>query len=304
MRTEIHMEIYIAEGSGFCFGVKSAIEKSLKTAEEDGSSYTLGELIHNSEMVERLESQNVHVVGSLEDSPSHRVVIRSHGVPPGIYEKAEKIGVAIVDATCPFVKKIHRIVKDRYDNGYSIIIAGSADHPEVIGINGYCENSALIVSNIDEAREKAGPFMESSGRVCIVAQTTISVSFWEKLVDVIMSVSDELKVNRGIEVETEFHNTVCAATKERQKNTEELSGKVDMMIVIGGKNSSNTQKLYDISRKNCKNTIYIQSSRDLVMKDLKNCGKIGVTAGASTPDWVINEVIAKLINEGGVIIYG
>ena len=274
-------EIIRAENSGFCFGVKQAIEKTEHQIDSSQGKkiYTCGPLIHNQFVIDQLTRQGVGIIYQPEEAQRGDVVIvRSHGETKDFFDRAEERGLEVVDATCPFVKKIHQLVLEAHLQGKRVVIIGDKDHPEVKGINGWCENTALIVNSKEEAAE-----IEGSG-LFLVCQTTIK----KELMDDIISVID------AKEIRMEINNTICHATKERQESCQQLSKKVDAMIIVGGKNSSNTRKLYEISKKNCNNSFFIENIKDLPLKQLRKCNKIGVAAGASTPECVIKEVIANM----------
>lgn len=276
------MQIEIAKELGFCYGVKSAVDISLKNRNSSENVYTLGELIHNKDAIKYLEDNNIYAVDTPNKAKNSTLIIRSHGVAKDVYEEIKKYDINLVDATCPYVKKIHKIVDKYYKNGYKIFIVGSKNHAEVIGINGWCDNTATIIedSNIK--------LVNNSQKAIVVAQTTITLELFNRAVEKIAKYVDDLII----------HNTICSATTRRQDAAKELSKRVDMMIVIGGKNSSNTKKLYQICKENCKNAIHIERSDEINVTDFKKYDKIGITAGASTPDWVINQVIDKIENEG------
>lgn len=279
------MEIYLADKSGFCFGVKRAVNEALRTkAEYDKRIYTLGPLIHNNDVVNYLKEKDIFPI-ELEDIDSlgagDVIIIRSHGIPLKTKKILEDKGIVIIDATCPFVSNIQRIVKKYYDLGYQIVIVGDKAHPEVIGINGWCEDSAIVTK---DGAELAGKTV----KLCVVAQTTEKQSNWEKVFNVIVKSCKEFY----------GYNTICKATSERQQSASELSKNVEMMVVIGGKNSSNTTKLFEICSENCKNTIHVENSKEIPYELInKNIESIGVTAGASTPDWIIKEAISKMSEE-------
>ncbi|MBU3159212.1 4-hydroxy-3-methylbut-2-enyl diphosphate reductase [Clostridium frigoris] len=276
-------KITLADSAGFCFGVKRAVDKALEIKEKyNRKIYTLGPLIHNKDVVNFLKENLIYPIElkeitSLEDNDT--IIIRSHGVSEETLNILKKTNLNIVDATCPYVANIHKKVKKYYDLGYHIIIVGDKNHPEVIGINGWCNNSAVILKNgidIDTTVNK----------VCVVAQTTEMQSTWENVLTKIIKIGKEIVA----------FNTICSATEVRQKSAEELSKNVDAMVVIGGFNSSNTTKLYEICKKNCKDTIHVENILDISDEFIKNenVKTIGVTAGASTPDWIIKEAILKM----------
>lgn len=279
------MKIFIAKNAGFCFGVKEAIDKTLNYVKESNKKiYTYGPLIHNTQVIKYLKDLGVHSIENLEEAKNSIIIIRSHGVPLDFYDKANKYNINIVDATCPFVRKVQKIAREYYKKGYQIIIVGNANHPEVIGINGWCNNKSYIIENENQV-EKILKF----DKICAVAQTTLTLEKWNKVVNKLSEKTNEFR---------EF-NTICLATKERQEACADIAKKVEAMIVIGGYHSSNTQKLYDISKKYCKDTIHIEEAKELPLNQYKGLSKVGITAGASTPDWIIKDVIKKLENKGG-----
>jgi (E)-4-hydroxy-3-methyl-but-2-enyl pyrophosphate reductase len=276
-------KITLADSAGFCFGVKRAVDTALNMKEKYNSEiYTLGPLIHNNDVVNFLKENSILPVeldniSSLKENDT--IIIRSHGVSEEALNILKKNKLNIIDATCPYVENIHNKVKKYYDLGYNIIIVGDKDHPEVIGINGWCNDSAVIVKSGLELRN-------IPNKVCVVSQTTETQIAWEDVLTKIVKKSNEIIA----------FNTICSATQVRQKSAEELSAKVDAMLVIGGFNSSNTTKLYEICKKNCENTVHVENLLGIpeeFIKD-KNIKTIGVTAGASTPDFVIKEAILKM----------
>lgn len=283
------MNIYVADKSGFCFGVKKAIDIAKENA-KNGSIYTLGPLIHNNQVIEKLKEIGITPIDSINQVENGKVIVRSHGVPLSIYKEAQLKNIEIIDATCPYVRKVQKLAEKYYSEGYQIVILGDRNHPEIIGINGWCNNSAIIIHSHEELDKIKG--LDS---LCIICQTTFS----HKEYDIIIN---ELDLDNSL-----VFNTICSATSERQEACLELAKTVDIMFVIGGKHSSNTKKLYSICLSECSCTYHIETIEDLYKIDFKNCSnseKIGVTAGASTPDWIIYEVIDKLENEGEVIING
>ena len=283
------MNIVLAKSAGFCFGVKRAVEMVYKEAEKTGIPiYTFGPIIHNEEVVNDLEKKGVIVVNSLDELkqlPKGTVIIRSHGVEKRIYDEIRQAGFEIVDATCPFVLKIHRLVEQHSKDGEHIIIIGNESHPEVEGIKGWSvkENTTVIGSE-EEARNFQ---LNSSKKVCIVSQTTFNYNKFQELVEIIKEKGYDIIVL----------NTICNATEERQTEAAKIAGEVDAMIVIGGKTSSNTQKLFEICKKECANTYYIQTIKDLDLTRLKSTDNVGITAGASTPNNIIEEVQKNVRNE-------
>ena len=275
-------KVTLADNAGFCFGVQRAVEEAIKIQNQYNKKiYTLGPLIHNNDVVNYLESHNIFAI-SFEDALKLKegevIVIRSHGVSEEVLVSLEKIGLIVINATCPYVKNIQKKVNRYSKEGCGIVILGDENHPEVIGINGWCNNKAYIT--------KDGEFNSSlPNKLCVVSQTTEKEENWNKTIANLEKQEKELLT----------FNTICSATTERQSSADKLSKEVDLMIVVGGKNSSNTTKLYQISKKNCKNTIHIENASELPEDIFKNNNfkSIGVTAGASTPDWIIREVIEK-----------
>ena len=275
------MEITVAKSAGFCFGVQRAVDSVYKELEENsGKIYTFGPIIHNEQVVEDLNKRGIEVIDTVEQLKKIKegtVVIRSHGVAKEIYDILEQQKLKMVDATCTFVKKIHNIVLDESNNGKTIIIIGNDNHPEVEGIKGWV-NGEVIVINKEEKIEKLS--LPEQTKACIVSQTTFNHNKFKYLVEIIRKKGYDITVV----------NTICNATHVRQVEAQKISSKVDGMIVIGGKNSSNTQKLYDICRNECENTFYVQTVKDLNLHELKSLKSIGITAGASTPKNIIEEV--------------
>ena len=282
------MEIIRADHSGFCFGVEKAIDKTFERidrAKKDcRTTYTCGNLIHNRAVTERVESMGVKMISSLDEAKEGDVVIvRSHGEPKEFYDKADAKGIELIDTTCVFVTKIHKLVLSAHREGRPIIIVGSANHQEVKATNGWCDYAGIILENKEEADRYVRNF-NSDKIPLIVCQTTIK----RELLDSILGVFDKASLKY------EIKNTICNATRDRQESCAQLAKKVDVMVVIGDPNSSNSKKLYEIAKKYCKNALFIQDISDLELKELGNYNKIGVTAGASTPEWIIKEVIASM----------
>ncbi len=276
------MKVIVAKTAGFCFGVKRAVDtvyEQIEKKEVVRPIYTCGPIIHNEEVVQDLSRRGVEVLSEEElgDASGGTVVLRSHGVGQKVCERLTERGFHLVDATCPFVKKIHRTVREESEKGRTIIIIGNAEHPEVKGIQGWCREKAYVVETPEEASKLT---LLAGTKVCIVSQTTFNYNKFQLLVEIISKKSyDSIVVN-----------TICSATHERQAEARQLASKVDVMLVIGGKHSSNTQKLYEICRKECNSTYYIQTVRDLNPKWLEGKRSVGITAGASTPNHIIEEV--------------
>ena len=281
------MKVTLAKSAGFCFGVKRAVEMVYKEAETGKKVYTLGPIIHNEQVVQDLEQKGVRVIDTpeeLSEAEDATVIIRSHGISADVYHQLEDKKVRIVDATCPFVSKIHRIVEKKYQEGSCIVIVGNANHPEVEGINGWCNGAATVIGSVSEAENYS---QEPARKLCVVAQTTFKYKKFKDIVDIFSKKSYDIDVM----------NTICNATEERQTEAAAIAGDSDAMIVIGGKHSSNTQKLYEICKNVCPDTHFIQTLDDLDLKQFQSFRSVGITAGASTPNTIIKEVQSYVRNE-------
>lgn len=273
------MKIEVATHAGFCYGVERAINITNEANTNEDKIYTYGPLIHNAQVVEKLESEGIKAIDEVGEACDGKLIVRSHGAPESVFIEAKEQKIDVIDATCPFVKKIQDKVRSYYDNGYGIIIVGDKKHPEVVGINGWCNNSALIVNSLEDADN-----IKDNGPTCMVVQTTFRYEIYEEILQLAQSRIEDLVA----------FNTICAATSKRQSAALDLAGRVDAMIVIGGKHSSNTVKLAQICQRVCKKTYHIQTYLDLRVTELEKCDSIGITAGASTPNWIIDEIINKL----------
>jgi ribosomal protein S1/(E)-4-hydroxy-3-methyl-but-2-enyl pyrophosphate reductase len=274
--------IVLAEKAGFCFGVNRAVKLAFETCRENPeNTCAFGELIHNRQVTEKLNELSVRYVRNVDElQMGDNVVIRAHGIGKDVYAAISQKGAVIHDATCPDVKRIHKLVNEKHKEGFRIIIVGDKQHPEVIGISGWCDNKAYIVSEISEVHEL--PDMEED--ICVVAQTTMKPEKYEEIFSFIKK-----KFANAVKFDT-----ICRATEKRQQEADEISRSSDVMIVIGGSNSSNTQKLFEICSANCPLTYKIETVQDLPALDIKNFNTIGITAGASTPDWVVKEVFETM----------
>lgn len=282
------MNVILADKAGFCFGVKRALDTTINTKENlKGKIYTLGPLIHNNDVVNLLKDKGIEPI-SIQDvdklNKDDTIIIRSHGVPLQTINYLKDKGLNVINTTCPHVANIQIKAKKYYEEGYKIVIVGDENHPEVIGINGWCNNSAIIskdganINNLDK-------------KVCVLCQTTEKQENWEKVLTILIKNSREILA----------FNTICNATQVRQQSAKNYLKKWISMIVIGGKNSSNTTKLYEICKSNCKNTIHVENAKEIPEHIYKNSNIIGVTAGASTPDWIIKEAINKMNNNDSII---
>ena len=271
-------EVILAKSAGFCFGVQRAMDTVYAEADKK-NVYTYGPIIHNTEVVNELESKGVKAVNDISEIPEPEkstVIIRSHGVSKAVYESIKNSGAKIVDATCPFVLKIHKIVKDASAEGDQIVIIGNEKHPEVEGIMGWSETPVHVVDTVEKAEKLK---LDKSKNVRVVSQTTFNYKKFQDIVEKIPKTRYDIFVL----------NTICNATQERQVEAKEIASQVDVMLVIGGKNSSNTQKLYEICRRECNKTYYIQTLDDLNPECISSACNVGITAGASTPNNIIEE---------------
>lgn len=274
------MKVTLAKTAGFCFGVKRAIDMVYEAIPGELPVYTYGPIIHNEEVVKDLEEKGVSVVDSLEELnqlPMGKIIIRSHGISRAEYDIIKNSGFEIIDATCPFVKKIHKNVDEKSRAGYEIVITGNDGHPEVEGIKGWCNEKFYVAEDIKTAQKYS---ISGQKKVLIVSQTTFNYKKFKDIVEIISK--------KGYDILA--LNTICNATEERQTEAGELAADSDAMIVIGGKQSSNTQKLYEICKDECDDTYYIQTLVDLDLDKLRSFRSVGITAGASTPNNIIKEV--------------
>ena len=258
------MEIVLGKTAGFCYGVKNAVSNTEERLKEHKKLSCLGELVHNGEVIRRLENLGLKVIDDLKDS-SDKLIIRAHGITKEIYKQAKEMNIELFDYTCPKVLKIHDIASEYADKGYFIFLIGGKNHPESIGTMSFCGNQSYLIETDKFSIEKFEYFIE--------------------------------KIKRKLpeDVELEIKNTICNATKIRQEETENISKVVDCMIIIGGKNSSNTRKLYDISKKNCDNTFIIETKDEIEKQQVCHFDRVGIMAGASTPRESIDEVIKKIV---------
>lgn len=286
------MEIIVGKTAGFCYGVRRAVEGSEKELETNKNQkvYCLGELVHNKQVVLDLEEKGldfIEEINEVKESDS-KVIIRAHGVSKNVYEKAENQNIKLIDYTCPNVLKIHKIAEEYQKEGYYIFLTGTENHPEIIGTISYCgEHFSLITDekDINNAIEELNK--SNIKKLLLISQTTYSIKKFENIVKIL-----ERKVNKDVELL--IKNTICLATEQRQKETKKISQNVDAMIIIGGKNSSNTKKLYELAKENCKNTICIETKDEIKMEQIEHFNKIGIMAGASTPQKSIEDVINVL----------
>ncbi len=274
------MEIIIAKNSGLCYGVKRALNIARETRQKKtGDVYTLGDLIHNPQVIADLNRQGIQSVTSLDEFDQGWVIIRSHGVSPEIYGQLEKKNIKIVDATCPIVKKIQRLVEMLAKQKREIIIVGNKEHPEIQGLIGYSQGRGIIIENEDRVRQ-----LPRRKKRAVLAQSTQDLYLFEKIVAALIEKTEELEV----------FNTICHSTQTRQKATSELASCVDTLFIVGGKNSSNTNKLFQISKRILPNTHFIEGANQINHEMLKGSKKIGLSGGASTPPEAIQEAVDKI----------
>lgn len=285
------MEIIIGKTAGFCYGVKRAVDGAIEESKKNKKTYCLGELVHNKEVIEDLKNKGIEIIEDINEvnDKNAKVILRAHGVEKNIYEKAKINNLELVDYTCSNVLKIHKIAEEYANKGYYIILAGAEKHPEVIGIKSYCGKNFSLIEKEDDVHKAIEKFENSQiEKLLIISQTTYSVAKFENITKIIKE-----KISENVELV--IKNTICLATETRQKETEKLSKQVELMIIIGGKNSSNTKKLYEIAKQNCHNSISVENGKEaeetLKNMDLSTIEKVGIMAGASTPKESIDEVI-------------
>lgn len=274
------MTVIVAKSAGFCFGVQRAVEQVYNQIGKDENIYTYGPIIHNEEVVKDLNNKGVqviHNIDELEQIDKGTIIIRSHGISKHMNDLIASKQMNVIDATCPFVKRIHNIVETESEKGSEIIIIGNEGHPEVEGIRGWSKTPVTVIESMIEA-ENFIP--KSTGKICIVSQTTFNYNNFQDLVEIFLKKSYDVSVA----------NTICNATEQRQSEAKKIAREVDVMIVIGGTHSSNTKKLFEICKRECGNTYFIQTLEDLHLVIDQSVSLVGITAGASTPNNIIEEV--------------
>ncbi len=287
------MEIIVGKTAGFCYGVKRAVEGAIEETENKEEVYCLGEIVHNKEVVKKLKQKGIKQIEKIEEATG-KTIIRAHGIAKEIYEKAKEMNIEIKDLTCPKVLQIHKIAEDFQKEGYYIFLFGSKNHPENIGTISYCGNKYYVIEDLERLPEALKKLEESQvKKLAVIAQTTYNLEKFETGTKEI----ERLLEDKGIKID--IVNTICHATESRQKETEEISKNVDFMIIIGGKNSSNTQKLYEIAKKYCREAVCIETKEELekIELDFSKYNKIGIMAGASTPKESIVDVKELLIGK-------
>ena len=283
------MELIVGKTAGFCYGVKRAVDGAKEELKKNERLYGLGEIVHNQEVIKELENLGMQFIDDIEESKG-KTIIRAHGIPKQIYEEAKEKDIELIDYTCPKVLKIHEIAEEYAKKGYYIFLLGNKKHPEIIGTLSYCGDHKFVIEK-EEDTIKALETFEKTGiqKLLVISQTTYSLEKFYMIEEIIKN-----EIPRNIELVVK--NTICQATEIRQKETEEMAKKVDSMIVIGGKNSSNTKKLYEIAKQYCKTVLLIENETELEINKLQSTDTVGIMAGASTPKESIESVIEKLKN--------
>ncbi len=287
------MEIIIGKTAGFCFGVKNAVSKAEEALEQNKEIYCLGELVHNKQVTEKLILKGINFINNITEAKG-KTVIRSHGVEKKIYEQAENMKIELIDLTCPKVLHIHNIAEEYAQKGFYIILTGDKNHPEMLGTISFCGEHYYILENEENIEKAIGEFKKSKlSNILLISQTTYSLESFEKIADILKNRVSNIEVI----------NTICNATKMRQEETEQIAKNVDIMIVVGGKHSSNSNKLYELAKKHCGYVLFVETAEELEIKqeflykknhENKSSVRIGIMAGASTPKESIVKVVEKL----------
>lgn len=275
------MEIVLAESLGFCMGVKRVVDMAFRALDKANSLpvVTLGPLIHNSQEIARLAKHGIAVADEMTMPANGTVIIRAHGVAPQAYDELKARGLKIMDGTCPYVHYSQRKAAELYREGYTVVVVGDKNHPEISGILGYINNDALVVKTVEEAQH-----LPQLDRIGTIAQTTISPRKYRAIIDVLREKARDVKVCE----------TICDATEENQRAIREMSGEVDLLFVIGGRHSANSNKLVETAREKCPRTMLIETADEINPEDVRGASRVGVGAGASTPDWMIQRVVERL----------
>lgn len=273
------MKVILGKKAGFCYGIKNAVNSTEDILKNEKNVACLGELLHNEAVLNKLKENGLSIIDDIKNGKNYsKVVLRAHGVEKDVYKKAEENNIKIYDNTCPKVKVIHKYLEEYNSKGYSVILIGEKEHPEVIGTKSFADD-VYVIDDISEVDS-----LPDFDKVLCVAQTTFNSIEYKKIVEKLNTKYKNIKII----------DTICNSTYERQKETEQIAKKVDIMVIIGGLKSSNTKKLYDISKSICKEAIWIQFDNDIKLEECKKYDTVGVMAGASTPDFLINSVLEKL----------
>lgn len=280
------MEIIVGKTAGFCFGVKNAVTRAKEELEKTKPTYCIGQLVHNNQVISQLEKNGMIFINSI-DNAQGKTIIRAHGIPKTEYKKAKERQIELLDLTCPKVIHIHNIAEEYSKKGYYIFLIGQKTHPEIIGTISFCGKNSYIIEKEEEINSALEKFDKSgTKKALIIAQTTYSIEKFNKIAQMI---KQRIK-NENIEIK----NTICNATKQRQEETKKISSRVKVMVIIGSKTSSNSNKLYEISKKYCQETMFIETENELEVEKIKGKESIGIMAGASTPQKSIEKVIEKI----------
>lgn len=283
------MEVILGKTAGFCYGVKRAVDGAKRELEDSEEVYCLGEIVHNENVIENLEKKGLKIIQNVEDAQK-KMIIRAHGVEKKIYEKANKLNLKLVDLTCPKVLKIHKIAEEYASKGFFILLIGNKKHPEIIGIKSFCLENVFIIENQNDIVYAIEAIQKSEIKdILMISQTTYNSKKFDEIINLIKE-----KLNES-EYKITVNKTICPATEMRQKETEEIAKEVDYMIIVGDKKSSNTNKLYEIASKYCENTVFIDNTKNLNVQEAKRANKVGIMAGASTPDEDIKIVFERVI---------
>jgi len=275
------LQIILGKTAGFCFGVQNAVNKALEATKNNEKIQCLGELVHNTQITEMLIKQGVEFIENIENG-KQKVIIRSHGVPKEIYEISKKKEIELIDLTCPKVLHVHKIAEEHAKQNYYIFLTGQIEHPETVGTMSFCGKNYSIIQEENDIEEATKKFIKSNcNNAILISQTTYSLSAFEKIAEILKENINNIKIQ----------NTICNATKLRQEETEEIAKQVELMIIIGSKHSSNSNKLYKVASKYCENTIFIETKNEIEMAYIKKYSKIGIMAGASTPKQSIEEIV-------------
>ncbi|HYY98329.1 MAG TPA: 4-hydroxy-3-methylbut-2-enyl diphosphate reductase [Pyrinomonadaceae bacterium] len=275
------MQVLLAEEYGFCFGVERAVEMVEDALSEGATVRTLGPLIHNTQEIQRLEGEGVRTIDAPgEVAAGETAVIRAHGVTPGVQRELESRAERVIDATCPFVTKVQKLAERAAREGRDVVVVGSPDHPEMIGVKGYAPDHAYVVRDAGEVAS-----LPPLHAPLVVSQTTLKLSTFLEAADAVRAKADS---------EPQVVNTICSATRDRQDAARALAGHVDAFYVIGGKHSSNSLKLLSVCKEQCEKSFLIETPEEINAEDLRGAARVGVTAGASTPNWLIEQVVSRL----------
>lgn len=284
------MEVILGKSAGFCYGVRRAVEGAKEELKKSKGKtiFCLGEIVHNKQVVDNLKNQGMEFIENIKEA-KEKAIIRAHGVEKNVYKVAKKMKINIKDFTCPNVLKIHKIADEYRKKGYYIFLIGSKNHPENIGTLSFCGDNVSVIEEKQDVKTAIEEFYKSNiKKLLVILQTTYSV---EKFREIEILLKEEFEKNNDRKIKLVIKNTICYATELRQKETEDIAKKVDYMVIIGGKNSSNTKKLYEIGNKYCENCVCIESPKELDLNLINTFSKVGVMAGASTPQEVIEEVV-------------